>query len=77
LLLILPSLSNEFTQYALGDFAVRQAGKVLDKPKLEIAKYQNRSMHFVNHWDANLEFDGFKGFSQRRLAVSYFLLFLL
>lgn len=58
-----------FWQYALGDFAVRQTGLVLNKPADEVAKYTNRSMNFVNHWDPNLVHDGFKGFAQRRYAV--------
>ncbi|KAK0437837.1 glycosyl hydrolase family 92-domain-containing protein [Armillaria borealis] len=53
-------------EYALGDFAVRQAGLALGKSSEEIATYANRSMNFVNMWDANLTHDGFTGFAQRR-----------
>jgi putative alpha-1,2-mannosidase len=55
----------------LGDFAVRQAGLALGKPSSDVETYANRSMNFVNHWDANLTHDGFTGFSQRRYAVRY------
>ncbi|KAF9527225.1 glycosyl hydrolase family 92-domain-containing protein [Crepidotus variabilis] len=53
-------------EYALGDFAVRQAAKTLGKSATDISKYANRSMNFVNHWDSSLLHDGFKGFMQRR-----------
>lgn len=53
-------------EYALGDFAVRQAGLALRKSSADIATYTNRSMNFVNMWDANLTYDGFTGFMQRR-----------
>ena len=57
-------------KYALGDFAVRQAGRAFGAPAADIAKYENRSMNFVNHWDANVTHDGFTGFMQRRYPVS-------
>ncbi|KAK7040737.1 hypothetical protein VNI00_009643 [Paramarasmius palmivorus] len=53
-------------EYALGDFAVRQAGIALDKPRSDIETYTNRSMNFVNMWDPNVSSDGFNGFAQRR-----------
>ncbi|PPQ72207.1 hypothetical protein CVT24_002364 [Panaeolus cyanescens] len=53
-------------EYAVGDFAVRQAAIALHKPTTDIMKYTNRSMNFVNHWDPNLVHDGFQGFAQRR-----------
>jgi putative alpha-1,2-mannosidase len=56
-------------QYSLGDFAVRQAARALNKSLDDIAKYANRSMNFVNHWDASLTHDGFTGFAQRRFEV--------
>jgi len=62
-------LTLDIHQYALGDFAVRQAGKTLNKPSADIAKYANRSMNFVNHWDSSVTHDGFKGFSQRKYPV--------
>ncbi|KAJ3514058.1 hypothetical protein NLJ89_g2591 [Agrocybe chaxingu] len=58
--------------YALGDFAVRQAAMALDKPASDVAKYTNRSMNFVNHWDASVVHDGYKGFMQRRYANGTF-----
>jgi hypothetical protein len=61
-------------QYALGDFAVRQAAIALNKSAADIDKYANRSMNFINHWNANLTFDGFSGFMQRRYPVSSFFL---
>ena len=62
-------LSIEF-QYAVGDFAVRQAGIAFNKPPEDIAKYTNRSMNFLNHWDSKLTHEGFTGFLQRRYPVS-------
>ncbi|KAL4260361.1 Peptide-N(4)-(N-acetyl-beta-glucosaminyl)asparagine amidase [Pleurotus pulmonarius] len=59
-------------EYALGDFAVRQAGLVLQKPASDIATYANRSMNFVNMWDASLTHDGFTGFAQRRFQNGTF-----
>ncbi|EJD44905.1 hypothetical protein AURDEDRAFT_88026 [Auricularia subglabra TFB-10046 SS5] len=59
-------------EYALGDFAVRQAALALGKSADDVATYANRSMNFLNHWDPNLEHDGFKGFSQRRYANGSF-----
>ncbi|KDR79138.1 hypothetical protein GALMADRAFT_137030 [Galerina marginata CBS 339.88] len=53
-------------EYAVGDFAVRQAGVALDKSAADVAKYTNRSMNFVNHWDPSISSDGFVGFAQRR-----------
>ncbi|KAF8652899.1 hypothetical protein AX16_004087 [Volvariella volvacea WC 439] len=53
-------------EYALGDFAVRQAGIALGKSSQDVEKYTNRSFNFVNHWDARLTHDGFTGFLQRR-----------
>ncbi|KAF8193001.1 glycosyl hydrolase family 92-domain-containing protein [Pholiota molesta] len=59
-------------EYALGDFAVRQAAIALGKSPADIAKYANRSMNFVNHWDPTVSSDGFTGFSQRRYANGTF-----
>ncbi|KAG9221214.1 hypothetical protein CCMSSC00406_0007388 [Pleurotus cornucopiae] len=63
-------------EYALGDFAVRQAGLALQKPAADITTYANRSMNFVNMWDASLTHDGFTGFAQRRFQVGYPFIFL-
>ncbi|EKM58949.1 glycoside hydrolase family 92 protein [Phanerochaete carnosa HHB-10118-sp] len=59
-------------EYALGDFAVRQAGVALNKSLDDIFKYGNRSMGFVNVWDPNVTSDGFTGFAQRRFANGTF-----
>ncbi|KAJ8487577.1 hypothetical protein ONZ45_g14281 [Pleurotus djamor] len=59
-------------EYALGDFAVRQAAKSLGKSSSEIATYANRSMNFVNMWDPSVTSDGFSGFAQRRFANGTF-----
>ncbi|KAF8994041.1 glycosyl hydrolase family 92-domain-containing protein [Cyathus striatus] len=59
-------------EYALGDFAVRQAGIALGKPSADVTKYANRSMNFVNMWDPNVTSDGFTGFAQRRYANGTF-----
>ncbi|KAJ7088618.1 glycosyl hydrolase family 92-domain-containing protein [Mycena epipterygia] len=53
-------------EYALGDFAVRQAAIALDKAPGDVVKYSNRSMNFVNMWDPTVTSDGFSGFAQRR-----------
>ncbi|KAJ6598444.1 glycosyl hydrolase family 92-domain-containing protein [Mycena vulgaris] len=53
-------------EYALGDFAVRQAAIALKKSPGDVVKYSNRSMNFVNMWDASVTSDGFSGFAQRR-----------
>ncbi|KAH9475893.1 putative secreted glycosidase [Psilocybe cubensis] len=53
-------------EYAVGDFAVRQAAKALNKTSGDITKYTNRSMNFVNHWDPSVTSNGFSGFAQRR-----------
>ncbi|KAJ7604653.1 glycosyl hydrolase family 92-domain-containing protein [Roridomyces roridus] len=53
-------------EYALGDFAVRQAAIALNKTQSDVDKYANRSMNFVNMWDPNVTSDGFSGFAQRR-----------
>jgi putative alpha-1,2-mannosidase len=60
-------------QYALGDFAVRQAARAFKKDDETILKYANRSMNFLNHWDSSVTSDGFQGFAQRRYQVSFFL----
>ncbi|PFH48572.1 glycoside hydrolase family 92 protein [Amanita thiersii Skay4041] len=59
-------------EYAVGDFAVRQAAIALGRPSDEAKKYANRSMNFVNMWDANLTHDGFTGFAQRRFPNGTF-----
>ncbi|EPQ51223.1 hypothetical protein GLOTRDRAFT_49038 [Gloeophyllum trabeum ATCC 11539] len=59
-------------EYALGDFAVRQAALALGKPQADAEKYANRSMGFVNVWDPNVTSDGFLGFAQRRYANGTF-----
>jgi len=61
-------------EYALGDFAVRQAAIALNKSPGDIATYTNRSMNFVNMWDPNVTSDGFSGFLQRRAQNGTFLL---
>ncbi|KAF8201195.1 glycosyl hydrolase family 92-domain-containing protein [Mycena galopus ATCC 62051] len=53
-------------EYALGDFAVRQAAIALNKSPGDVVKYSNRSMNFVNMWDPTVTSDGFSGFAQRR-----------
>ncbi|KAF8154600.1 glycosyl hydrolase family 92-domain-containing protein [Crassisporium funariophilum] len=53
-------------EYALGDFAVSQAASALNKSQEDVTKYANRSMNFVNMWDATVSSDGFTGFAQRR-----------
>ncbi|KAL0581450.1 hypothetical protein V5O48_000604 [Marasmius crinis-equi] len=58
-------------EYALGDFAVRQAGIALGKSQEDIKLYGNRSMNFVNMWDPSVTSDGFTGFAQRRTAPSH------
>ncbi|KXN82944.1 hypothetical protein AN958_02027 [Leucoagaricus sp. SymC.cos] len=59
-------------EYALGDFAVRQAGISLNKSADDVVKYTNRSMNFVNMWDTSLVHDGFQGFAQRRFPNGSF-----
>ncbi|KAF9261279.1 hypothetical protein L218DRAFT_1046753 [Marasmius fiardii PR-910] len=59
-------------EYAVGDFAVRQAAIALKKPASDIAKYANRSMNFVNMWNPNVTSDGFSGFAQRRFQNGTF-----
>ena len=61
--------ASRAVEYAVGDFAVRQAAIALGKSAADVAKYQNRSMNFVNHWDPNVMSDGFSGFLQRRYPV--------
>lgn len=68
-LLIHPHSSKQpvlTTQYALGDFAVRQAALALNKSSSDVSTYANRSMNFVNMWDSNVTSDGYTGFAQRR-----------
>ena len=57
-------------EYSLGDFAVRQAAKVLNKGSDAIDLYGNRSMGFTLVWDPNVTSDGFSGFAKRRFPVS-------
>ncbi|TFK37101.1 glycosyl hydrolase family 92-domain-containing protein [Crucibulum laeve] len=59
-------------EYALGDFAVRQAALALKKPPADVTKYSNSSMNFVNMWNPNITHDGFTGFAQRRYANGTF-----
>jgi putative alpha-1,2-mannosidase len=59
-------------EYAVNDFAVHHAAITLNKSTSDIAKYANRSMNFLNHWDASVTSDGFSGFSQRRYPVEFF-----
>ncbi|KAF5366597.1 hypothetical protein D9758_008976 [Tetrapyrgos nigripes] len=61
-------------EYALGDFAVRQAALALGKSSEDVALYANRSMNFVNMWDPNVTSDGFSGFAQRRFPNGTFAL---
>ncbi|THH03301.1 hypothetical protein EW145_g6364 [Phellinidium pouzarii] len=64
--------SRTLEVYAVGDFAVRQAGIALNKSLHDVYKYGNRSMGFMNVWDPNVTSDGFTGFSQRRYANGTF-----
>ncbi|KAK7436692.1 hypothetical protein VKT23_018947 [Stygiomarasmius scandens] len=59
-------------EYALGDFAVRQAAVALGKTSEDVATYANRSMNFVNMWNPNVTHDGFSGFAQRRFPNGSF-----
>ncbi|THU85126.1 hypothetical protein K435DRAFT_764443 [Dendrothele bispora CBS 962.96] len=59
-------------EYALGDFAVRQAAIALGKSSGDVATYANRSMNFVNMWNPNITSDGFTGFAQRRFPNGSF-----
>ncbi|KAJ7750399.1 glycosyl hydrolase family 92-domain-containing protein [Mycena maculata] len=59
-------------EYAVGDFAVRQAAIALNQSPDDIAKYSNRSMNFVNMWDPNVTSDGYSGFIQRRYTNGTF-----
>ncbi|KIJ39487.1 glycoside hydrolase family 92 protein [Sphaerobolus stellatus SS14] len=59
-------------EYALGDFAVRQAGIALGKSSETAAIYANRSMNFVNLFDPNVTSDGFTGFMQRKFPNGTF-----
>ncbi|GJJ06552.1 hypothetical protein Clacol_000744 [Clathrus columnatus] len=59
-------------EYALGDFAVRQAAVALNKPTETIEKYAQRAMNFVNVWDPNVTSDGFTGFAQKKLPNGTF-----
>ncbi|CAL1694909.1 unnamed protein product [Somion occarium] len=59
-------------EYALGDFAVRQAALTLGKGAADIQLYGNRSLGFKNVWDQNVTSDGFTGFSQRRFENGTF-----
>lgn len=54
----------------MGDFAVRQAAKVLGKGSDAVDLYSNRSMGFALVWDPTVTSDGFSGFAQRRFPVS-------
>lgn len=70
----LGACSNETNvrhQYAVGDFAVRQAGIALNKSLSDITKYSNRSMNFVNMWDPSVTSDGFSGQSLIYVGLSY------
>ncbi|CAK5262259.1 unnamed protein product [Mycena citricolor] len=53
-------------EYAVGDFAVRQAAIALDKARGDVVTFSNRSMNFVNMWNPNVTSNGFSGFMQRR-----------
>ncbi|TCD68504.1 hypothetical protein EIP91_010560 [Steccherinum ochraceum] len=59
-------------EYAVNDFAVRQAAITLNKSVEDIYTFGNRSMGFVNVWDPNVTSDGFTGFAQRRFANGTF-----
>ncbi|KAF9070156.1 glycosyl hydrolase family 92-domain-containing protein [Rhodocollybia butyracea] len=60
-------------EYALGDFAVRQAGIALNKSLADINKYANRSMNFVNMFNPLITSDGFSGFAQKRFQNGTFI----
>ncbi|KAI0083758.1 glycosyl hydrolase family 92-domain-containing protein [Irpex rosettiformis] len=64
--------ASRAVEYAVGDFAVRQAAIALKKPDGDVTKYTNRSMNFENHWNPNITSDGFSGFLQRRFANGTF-----
>ncbi|KAI0339451.1 hypothetical protein BDW22DRAFT_1336332 [Trametopsis cervina] len=64
--------ASRAVEYAVGDFAVRQAAKALGKSTADVAKYTNRSMNFANHWDPSVTSDGFSGFLQRRFPNGTF-----
>ncbi|KAG6890043.1 hypothetical protein C0995_012500 [Termitomyces sp. Mi166 len=64
--------ASRATEYSLGDFAVRQAAIALNKSDADIAKYSNRSLNFMNHWDPSVTSDGFSGFLQRRFQNGTF-----
>ena len=63
-------------EYSHNDFAVRQAAKALGKPKDDVETYTNRSLNFKNVWDADVQYDNFTGYVQKRLEVrvEFFLL---
>lgn len=68
--------ANSFTQYALNDFAVRQAAIALNKSIEDVYAYGNSSMNFMNVFDPTVVSDGFAGFMQRRYPVCLIVLFL-
>ncbi|TRM60423.1 glycoside hydrolase family 92 protein [Schizophyllum amplum] len=59
-------------EYAHNDFSVRQAAIALGKSADDIATYTNRSLNFKNVWDMDVEYDGFKGYVQKRLENGTF-----
>ena len=63
-------------EYSHNDFAVRQAAKALGKSAGDIETYTNRSLNFKNVWDADVQYDNFTGYVQKRLEVrvEFFLL---
>ncbi len=63
--------ASRAVEYAVGDFAVRQAALALNKSTTDVMKYTNRSMNFNNHWNPNVTSDGFSGFLQRRFPVRF------
>ncbi|KAL1718177.1 glycoside hydrolase family 92 protein [Schizophyllum commune] len=59
-------------EYSHNDFAVRQAAKALGKSAGDIETYTNRSLNFKNVWDADVQYDNFTGYVQKRLENGTF-----
>ncbi|KIY52134.1 hypothetical protein FISHEDRAFT_35806 [Fistulina hepatica ATCC 64428] len=53
-------------EYALGDFAVRQAALALGMGSVDADQPHTRSMNFAHMWNPNVTSDGFSGFAQQR-----------
>ncbi|KAL1688597.1 glycoside hydrolase family 92 protein [Schizophyllum commune] len=59
-------------EYSHNDFAVRQAAKALGKSEDDVETYTNRSLNFKNVWDADVQYDNFTGYVQKRLENGTF-----